>query len=41
MNYLSRYMTKPSSLHYFRIPYQYWEDRLKKMATAGLNAVQM
>ena len=29
------------SIHYFRVPRQYWEDRLKKMAAAGLNAVQM
>lgn len=28
------------SIHYFRIPYQYWYDRLTKMKAAGLNAVQ-
>ena len=29
------------SLHYFRIPREYWEDRLKKVRAAGLNAVQI
>ena len=28
------------SLHYFRVPHVYWEDRLVKMAAAGLDAIQ-
>ncbi|KAL4230010.1 Beta-galactosidase [Mactra antiquata] len=28
------------SIHYSRVPYQYWDDRLHKIAAAGLNAVQ-
>ncbi|XP_054166384.1 beta-galactosidase-1-like protein 2 [Oppia nitens] len=28
------------SLHYFRLPQQYWKDRLLKFRAAGLNAVQ-
>lgn len=28
------------SMHYFRVPNEYWEDRLTKMKAAGLNAVQ-
>lgn len=28
------------SIHYFRIPRFYWEDRLLKMKMAGLNAIQ-
>lgn len=27
------------SIHYFRIPEQYWQDRLEKVAAAGLNAI--
>lgn len=27
------------SVHYFRMPRQYWRDRLRKMRAAGLNAV--
>ena len=27
------------SLHYFRLPQQYWRDRLIKLRAAGLNAV--
>ncbi len=27
------------SLHYFRVPHQYWKDRLLKFKAAGLNAV--
>ncbi|KAK5649401.1 hypothetical protein RI129_000430 [Pyrocoelia pectoralis] len=27
------------SLHYFRVPQEYWRDRLRKMKAAGLNAV--
>ena len=27
------------SLHYFRVPHQYWKDRLQKFKAAGLNAV--
>ncbi|KAM4698138.1 beta-galactosidase-like [Rhinophrynus dorsalis] len=29
------------SIHYFRIPAQYWRDRLLKMYMTGLNAVQV
>ncbi|XP_077978610.1 beta-galactosidase-like [Glandiceps talaboti] len=29
------------SIHYARIPQYYWQDRLKKMYTAGLNAIQI
>ena len=29
------------SLHYFRIPHEYWEDRLRKVRAAGLNAIQV
>ena len=29
------------SLHYFRIPRAYWQDRLKKIRAAGLNAIQV
>ncbi|KAM4626324.1 beta-galactosidase-like isoform 2-T2 [Discoglossus pictus] len=29
------------SIHYFRIPAEYWRDRLMKMYMAGLNAVQI
>ena len=28
------------SMHYFRVPSSLWEDRLKKISAAGLNAVQ-
>jgi len=28
------------SLHYFRVPQQYWRDRLLKFKAAGLNAVK-
>ncbi|XP_077550199.1 beta-galactosidase-like isoform X1 [Haemaphysalis longicornis] len=28
------------SLHYFRVPKQYWKDRMEKMRLAGLNALQ-
>jgi beta-galactosidase GanA len=28
------------ALHYFRVPPQYWRDRLRKMRSAGLNAVE-
>ncbi len=28
------------SIHYFRIPQEYWRDRLYKMKAAGLNAVE-
>jgi beta-galactosidase len=28
-------------VHYFRIPYQLWEDRLQKMYMGGLNTIQM
>ena len=29
------------SLHYFRIPKEYWKDRLKKIRAAGLNTIQI
>ena len=29
------------SIHYSRIPHQYWKDRLTKMYTGGLNVIQM
>ncbi|KAL3880342.1 hypothetical protein ACJMK2_032589 [Sinanodonta woodiana] len=29
------------SIHYSRVPYQYWMDRLTKMFAAGLNAIQV
>ena len=29
------------SLHYFRLPHQYWKDRLLKFRAAGLNAVSI
>ncbi|KAK9873771.1 hypothetical protein WA026_002128 [Henosepilachna vigintioctopunctata] len=28
------------AMHYFRVPKQYWRDRLKKMRAAGLNTVE-
>lgn len=28
------------SMHYFRVPSEYWRDRLRKMRAVGLNAVQ-
>lgn len=28
------------AMHYFRIPCEYWEDRLKKLKAAGLNTVE-
>ena len=28
------------SIHYFRVPRQYWRDRLMKMKAAGLDAIQ-
>jgi len=28
------------SIHYSRVPYYYWKDRLVKMAAAGLDAAQ-
>jgi len=28
------------SIHYSRVPYYYWKDRLMKMAAAGLDAAQ-
>ncbi len=33
-NYIS------GSIHYSRVPYYYWQDRLEKMYAAGLDAVQ-
>lgn len=29
------------SIHYFRVPNYHWEDRLKKMYAAGLDAIQV
>ncbi|XP_045785144.1 CAD protein isoform X2 [Maniola jurtina] len=31
--------TRSGSLHYFRLPSEYWRDRLRKLRAAGLNAV--
>lgn len=28
------------AMHYFRVPREYWRDRLRKMRAAGLNAVE-
>lgn len=28
------------SVHYFRVPRQYWRDRLRKARAAGLNAIE-
>ncbi len=28
------------SFHYFRVPVEYWSDRMIKMRSAGLNAIQ-
>ena len=28
------------AIHYFRVPHQYWEDRLRKLKAAGLNTVE-
>ena len=28
------------SMHYFRVPKCYWDDRLKKIRAAGLNVVE-
>ena len=28
------------AIHYFRVPPSYWEDRLSKLAAAGLNTVE-
>lgn len=36
-----RYITLYSgAMHYFRVPKQYWRDRLRKMRAAGLNTVE-
>lgn len=29
------------SIHYARVPPQYWDDRLTKIASSGLNAIQV
>jgi len=29
------------SIHYSRIPFPYWQDRLRKMHAAGLDAIQV
>ena len=29
------------SIHYFRMPHEYWEDRLRKLRASGANAVQV
>ncbi|CAI6366112.1 unnamed protein product [Macrosiphum euphorbiae] len=29
------------SLHYFRVPRPYWRDRIRKMKSAGLNAISL
>src|SRR5438132_2165525 len=28
------------SIHYFRVPHEYWKDRLQKLRASGANAVQ-
>ena len=28
------------AIHYFRVPREYWEDRLLKMKAAGFNTVE-
>ena len=28
------------AIHYFRVPQEYWEDRLLKLRAAGLNTVE-
>lgn len=28
------------AIHYFRVPFQYWEDRLTKLKACGLNTVE-
>ena len=28
------------TIHYFRVPHQYWDDRLKKLRASGANAVE-
>ena len=29
------------SIHYARVPHQYWKDRLQKIYAGGLNAIQV
>ena len=29
------------SIHYMRVPKEYWRDRLEKMYAAGLDAIQL
>ncbi|KAF0759315.1 beta-galactosidase-like isoform X2, partial [Aphis craccivora] len=29
------------SMHYFRVPRSYWRDRIRKMKSAGLNAISL
>ena len=36
--YPFRYIS--GSIHYFRVPPEYWQDRLAKAATSGLDAIQ-
>ena len=33
-----RYLS--GAMHYFRVPKQYWPDRMMKMRAAGLNALE-
>ena len=28
------------SIHYFRVPHEYWEDRLTRLKAMGLNTIQ-
>lgn len=28
------------AMHYFRVPEQYWRDRMKKMKACGLNTLE-
>ena len=35
------YLKISCSIHYFRVPKVYWEDRLLRLKAMGLNAVQV
>ena len=32
---------RSGSLHYFRVPAAYWQDRMRRMQSLGLNSVTM
>lgn len=34
------FMYISGGMHYFRVPYYYWKDRLNKLVAAGMDAVQ-